>query len=115
MGTADVLQGFFKSGAVAALVADNVGKIVSEVYSEGVRFDGLAETLPGIIPAATQLYQQLNKGELERQQVLFGDYQLHVVGLDKGFYLVLVLGARANLGRVRLDIRKNRAVLEADL
>ncbi len=115
MGTADVLQGFFKSGAVAALVADSAGKIVSEVYSDGVQFEGLAETMPGIISAATQLYQQLNKGELERQQVHFGDYQLHVEGLNKGFNLVLVLGAKANLGRVRLDIRKNRAVLEADL
>lgn len=111
MGNVEVLQGFFKSGALGALIIDGAGQIEGEAFNEVEPIIGLSETVVKVLSVADELYNKLNNGELERQQVHFGPYQLHIESLGYGRTLVLVLGAKANLGRIRLEIRKCKTVL----
>ena len=116
MGTVEILQGFFKCGAMAALVLDGNGQVLGEAYDKAFNpAPGLVEALKSDLSVAASIYACLNKGELERQQVHFADYQLHLESLGAERTLVLVLGAKANLGRIRLEIRKTRELLESEI
>ena len=119
MGTVEVLQGFFKCGASAALVVADNGMILGEEYKDAddadLSLNGLPEAVAKALAVVTEAYEGFGKGALERQQVHFGNYQLHIESLNGRRNLVLVLGAKANLGRIRLEIRKSKAVLENEI
>lgn len=116
MGTAEVLRGFFKCGASAALVIADDGMILGEEY-KGNDFSptGIAEAVAKALAVASEAYEGFGKGLMERQQVHFGKYQLHIEALGGKRNLVLVLGAKANIGRIRLEIRKSKPVLEKEI
>lgn len=115
MSTVEVLQAFFKCGASAALVVGNDGTIIGEVYNEAGPVPGLTDALTKVLSVIGRAYNGFNKGSLERQQVHFGPYQLHIEALNGERNLVLVLGAKTNLGRIRLEIRKSKAMLESEI
>ncbi|MDO5297175.1 MAG: hypothetical protein Q4F00_11235 [bacterium] len=116
MGTVEVLQGFFKCGASAAFVVADNGMILGEEYKDpDLSVNGIPEAVAKALAVVTEAYEGFGKGVLERQQVHFGKYQLHIEALNGKRNLVLVLGAKANLGRIRLEIRKSKTVLENEI
>ncbi|MBQ7568846.1 hypothetical protein IJT17_08585 [bacterium] len=115
MGTVEVLQVFFKCGASAALVVDDAGAVLGEEYKDGGPLAGLTEAVSKALKVVSVAYEGFGKGALERQQVHFGTYQLHIEALNEKRYLVLVLGAKANLGPIRLQIRKSKPILEKEI
>ena len=115
MGTVELLQGFFKCGASAALVVDGNGKVLGEDYGENGSVAGLQEALSKVVGVAGKAFAGFDKGDLERQQIHFGSYQLHIEALNGERNLILVLGANANLGRIRLEIRKTKQSLEKEI
>ena len=116
MGTVEVLRGFFKCGASAALVVADDGMILGEEYKDSdLSSSGLAEAVTKALAVASEAYDGFGKGTMERQQVHFDKYQLHIESLNGKRNLVLVLGAKANIGRIRLEIRKSKSVLEREI
>lgn len=115
MGTVELLQGFFRLGASAALVVDSDGNILGEDYGEDGPVEGLREALAYVVSVAGKTFAGFDKGPLERQQVHFDAFQLYIESLNGECWLVLVLGANANLGRIRVEIRRTKQMLEKEI
>ena len=98
-----------------ALILDDHGLVVEESFNG----EQVSQPLAGLVLRAVQvghsLVDDLGKAPLTQQYIEFSDLQITAEQLANGYVLVILAESGANLGRVRLEIRKNRASVETML
>jgi predicted regulator of Ras-like GTPase activity (Roadblock/LC7/MglB family) len=108
-----ILENFCRLDHVfGAAVFDANGYVIEKYFVDEKETDPLAEVILRSLHAGMQIAEDLGKAPLTQQYMEFEEKQItaEVVGGD--FVLVVLAGSGANLGRVRLEIRKNRGAVE---
>ncbi len=95
-----------------AAVFDPDGLVIERHPEEGDIMEPLNELLIRSLLEGTAIAETLGKAPLKQQYIEFADRQVAAEVVAGGFVLVVLAGAGANLGRVRLEIRKNRGAVE---
>lgn len=109
----DVLQNFCRLDHVqGAAILDANGFVVEQHFVGDQDSAPVGEIILRSLQAGMQLSEELGKAPLTQQYIEFADVQLTAEILTAGFVLVILAGAGANLGRVRLEIRKNKGAVE---
>ncbi len=95
-----------------AAILDSNGFIIEQHFVDDRDSSPLAEVVLRSLQAGMQLAEDLGKAPLNQQYMEYQDQQLTAEVLGSGFVLVIWAGSGANLGRVRLEIRKNKGAIE---
>ena len=108
-----ILENFCRLDHVlGAAVFDANGFVIEKFFADGGDTDALAEVVLRSLQAGMQIAEDLGKAPLNQQYIEFAEKQITAEVIDGNFVLVVLAGAGANLGRVRLEIRKNRGAVE---
>lgn len=99
-------------GVIGALVLDSGSRAVAKSIGDTVDSKALVEALESGLVEGGRVARALGKGEMDRQQVQYEGDVILVESLSGGGLLALLLAPGANQGRVRLEIRKNKAAVE---
>lgn len=112
----EILESFCRlDGVHGALVLDTGGAVVVERFAEGREGAGVAEMVRRSVSAGSRLATALGKAPLTQEYVEFSSSQVTAEMLEAGRSLVIVADTGANLGRIRLEIRKNKKAVESSL
>ena len=108
-----ILENFCQmEGVKGALVVNGEKKVIESFLDPVIN----AEELAGIISTSNavgqELSQVLEKQALSRGYIEFEEESITIEMLSKGIILAVLSSPEANLGRIRLEIRKNRKALE---
>ena len=111
-----VLENFCRLDHVrGALILDDHGLVVEESFNGQQESQPLAELVLRAVQLGQNLVEDLSKAPLTQQYIEFDDVQITAEQLSNSYVLVILAENGANLGRVRLEIRKNRASVETML
>ncbi len=114
--TAEILEAFSRlDGVFGALVLNGEGQICAEHLVDFADRDGLSAAVHRSRNLAGRLTGALGQGNLTQQALEFEDSQVIVEILEGGHALAVAAAATANLGRIRLELRKNRKAVESSL
>ncbi|MBI3925905.1 MAG: roadblock/LC7 domain-containing protein [Armatimonadetes bacterium] len=95
-----------------AMILDDSGLVVEEHFTGGQDSAHLAHVVLRSIQVGGQLAEDLGKAPLNQQYIEYADLQITAEMLAHDFVLVILAESGANLGRVRLEIRKNKSAVE---
>lgn len=108
-----ILENFTRLDHVfGAAVFDPNGFVIEKYFLDEGELDPLAEVILRSLELGMQISDQLGKAPLNQQYMEFAERQITAEVVGDNFVLVVLAGSGANLGRVRLEIRKNRAAVE---
>ena len=111
-----VLENFCRLDHVrGAMILDSHGFVLEESFNGEQESQALAELVLRAVQVGHSMVEDLGKSPLTQQYIEFGDLQITAEQLSNSYVLVILAESGANLGRVRLEIRKNRASVEAML
>ena len=109
-----VLEHFCKVDLVkGALILDDQGLLIEEHFNEDADAPAIAMLVLRAVQLGSQLVDELGKSPLSQQYIEFGDCQITAEQLANHCVLVVVAAGNANLGRLRLEIRKSKSAVEA--
>lgn len=113
---AEILDSFCRlDGVHGALVLDGAGEVVERRFGDGRDSTGVDEMVRRSMGAGARLAKALGKAALSQEYVEFPGSQVTAEALEQGRSLVVVADTGANLGRIRLEIRKNKKAVESSL
>lgn len=109
-----ILENFCQmEGVKGALVINGEKKVIESFLDPVIN----AEELAGIISTSTAMGQELSqfleKQALNRGYIEFEEESITIEMLSKGIILAILSSPEANLGRIRLEIRKNRKAFDS--
>lgn len=108
-----VLENFCRLDHVkGAMILDSSGTIVDRHFAGEQDSDPVAEVILRSMQAGVQIAEDLAKAPLNQQYIEYAGSQLTAEQLAQGYVLVILADTGANLGRVRLEIRKNKGSVE---
>lgn len=108
-----ILENFCRLDHVfGAAVFDSQGFVIEKFFEDDGEVDPLAEIILRSLQAGINIAADLGKSPLTQQYMEFEEKQITAEVVGENFVLVVLAGSGANLGRVRLEIRKNRASVE---
>ena len=108
-----ILENFCRLDHVfGAAVFDANGFVIEKYFVDEKETDPLAEVVLRSLQAGMQIAEDLGKAPLTQQYMEFEEKQITAEVVGGSFVLVVLAGSGANLGRVRLEIRKNRGAVE---
>lgn len=108
-----ILENFCRLDHVfGAAVFDSNGFVIEKFFVDERETDPLAEVILRSLQAGMQIAEDLGKAPLTQQYMEFAEKQITAEVVGENFVLVVLAGSGANLGRVRLEIRKNRGAVE---
>jgi predicted regulator of Ras-like GTPase activity (Roadblock/LC7/MglB family) len=108
-----ILENFCKlEGVKGAIIIDPGGKVVQDFLETAVDTGSLATLVSSSINVGSRIAQELNKAPLNQSYMEYEDLCITAEILEGGAMLVILAEAGANLGRIRLEIRKNRKAVE---
>ena len=108
-----ILENFCRLDHVfGAAVFDANGFVIEKYFVDESETDPLAEVVLRSLQAGMQIAEDLGKAPLTQQYLEFEEKQITAEVVGQNFVLVVLAGSGANLGRVRLEIRKNRNSVE---
>ena len=111
-----VLENFCRLDNVrGAVLLDDHGFLVEECFEKEEDSQQLAHLVFRAVQVGTELVEKLGKMPLSQQYIEFADVQVTAEQLANAYVLVILAETGANLGRVRLEIRKNKSAVEAIL
>lgn len=111
-----VLENFCRLDNVrGAVLLDDHGLLVEECFRTEEDSSKLAELVSQAVQVGVTLVEQLGKMPLSQQYIEFAEVQVTAEQLANNYVLVILAETGANLGRVRLEIRKNKGAVEAML
>lgn len=112
----EIISGFRTiDGVKGALVMDAQAILFSDGSAEWCDFEALAQVIKLSLGEGRAVAAALGRVPVERQLVEYAGMQIIAEELAGGQYLVLATSPGANLGRVRLAIRKSKSLIEAAL
>jgi predicted regulator of Ras-like GTPase activity (Roadblock/LC7/MglB family) len=95
---------------------DNTGLLIEAAFVDNsVEPDAIAALVGRAVQLGSHLAEDLGKGSLNQQYIEYADCQITAEQLAGECVLVVVARANANLGRLRLEIRKSKSAIEAML
>ena len=98
-------------GVRGAFLIDEEGKMVENVTMDDVDVALVADLSYRCIRSGTQIADSMGRKALKQSYVEFKNASL-TLDLLKNGVLVLLASSGSNLGRIRLEIRKNRKLVE---
>ena len=108
-----ILENFCRLDNVrGAVILDQDGFVVEEFFAAEADSSPLAMLVLRSVQVGTQLVEDLGKAPLTQQYIEFADLQITAEQLANSCVLVILAETGANLGRVRLEIRKNKGAVE---
>ena len=111
-----ILENFCRVDLVrGALILDDQGLLIEEFFNDDADAGGIAMLVLRAVQLGAQLVEELGKNPLNQQYIEFADCQITAEQLANDCTLVVVAKANANLGRLRLEIRKSKTAVEAML
>lgn len=111
-----VLENFCRVDQVrGALIVDDQGLLIEEFFNDEPDSAAIGLLVLRAVLVGGQLIDELGKSPLNQQYIEFGDCQITAEQLDNNCVLVVLANANANLGRLRLEIRKSKSAVEAML
>jgi len=114
--TADILEAFSRlDGVHGAVLLSPDGQVRAEHLVDFPHRESLSEAVHRSLAVASRLTGALDQGPLTQQAMEFEDSQVIVEILKGGHALAVAAAPTANLGRIRLELRKNRKVVESSL
>ncbi len=99
-------------GVKGAFLIDEDGKMVESVTIEQVDVDLVADLSHRCVRSGTQIADSMDWKSLKQSYVEFKNSSLTLDLLKNGAVLALLASSGSNLGRIRLEIRKNRKSFE---
>ena len=103
-------------GALAVSLVDRDGiPVESAGGSEGLDLEALAAELLAQTRSIADDHRELDVGEVRQFSVTTERYTILVSALDKGYYLLLVLGNTGIYGKARFELRRSLLQFEQDL
>lgn len=110
----EILERFLKLESVRATVLlDPLGSVIAETGMTEESFQDCVGVVAGLIPIAVNISGMLESQAVQQQYVETEDVQLTVELLQGDYALVVIANPGANLGRIRLEMRKSKAPLES--
>lgn len=97
----------------ALLLGDDGFVIEQEFNDQDADTGAIAMLVLRAVQLGGQLVDELGKSPLNQQYIEFADSQITAEQLSNNCVLVVVAKANANLGRLRLEIRKSKGAVEA--
>ncbi len=114
--TADILEAFSRlDGVHGAVVLSREGQVRADHLVDFPDPEGLSEAVHRSLGVAARLSSCLHQGALTQQALEFEDSQVIVEILEGDQALAVAAAPTANLGRIRLELRKNRKAVESSL
>lgn len=108
-----ILENFTRLDHVyGAAVYDASGFVIDKYFVDERDLEPLAEVVLRSLQLGMSISDDLEKSPLTQQYIEYGEKQITAEVLGESFVLVVLAGSGANLGRVRLEIRKNRGAIE---
>ncbi len=103
-------------GALAvSLVGQDGIPVESAGGKEGLDLDALAAELLAQTKSITDDHREFDVGKVRQFSVTTERYTILVSSLDRGYFLLLVLGADGVYGRARFELRRALLQFEKDL
>lgn len=107
------LENFCKlEGVRGVILLDSDGKMVECHLEKSADVDSIFELVCSSIATGRDIGENLQKSPLSRSYLEYRDMSLTSEVLASGNILTVVADSGANLGRIRLEIRKNRKAIE---
>ena len=104
------------NGALAiSLVYQDGIPVESAGGSDGLDLEALAAEMMATTRSIADDHRELDVGEVRQFSVTTERYTILVSSLDKGYYLLLVLGDRGIYGKARFELRRALLEFEQDL
>lgn len=111
-----ILENFCRVDLVrGALILDDQGLLIEEYFNEEPDSGAIGMLVLRSVQLGAQLVDELGKSPLHQQYIEFADCQITAEQLANDCVLVVVAKANANLGRLRLEIRKSKSAVESML
>jgi predicted regulator of Ras-like GTPase activity (Roadblock/LC7/MglB family) len=111
---ARILENFCRlDGVQGALVVGPDGSVVEQFFTAERDSEALASLVLRSAEVGGRIAQELGTAPVNQTYVEYGDQQLTSEQLAGGQHLVILASSGANLGRIRLEIRKNGKAVEA--
>ena len=102
-----------RDGVDAVLVSGRDGLVMDSQIRPGLDVDNLAARLPPIIAAADDLGHASGRGELLTTVVEYREGMAIVSVLSPDACLLVLVSARANIGQLLFELRRNREHIAA--
>jgi len=100
-------------GVRGALIFDKSGAARQQVLKAELDISLLGSLVVQSMDDGEELARLLGIAPVSQTLVEYQDLELTMEQLTAGYYLVILASTGANLGRIRLEIRKNRRQLES--
>jgi predicted regulator of Ras-like GTPase activity (Roadblock/LC7/MglB family) len=114
--TAEILEGFSRlEGVHGAFILDHEGHVRAEHLADFPDSSELAATVHRAVVVGSQVVASLGEQNLAQQFLEFADVQVIVEALEAGHVMAVVADPGSNLGRIRLELRKNKKAVESGL
>lgn len=108
-----ILENFTRLDHVyGSAVFDSNGFVIDKYFVDERELDPLAEVILRSLELGMSISSELDKGSLTQQYIEYKEKQITAEVIGDNFVLVVLAGSGANLGRIRLEIRKNRSAVE---
>lgn len=109
-----ILENFCRVDLVrGALIVDDQGLLIEDFFNDEIDSGAIGMLVMRAVQLGNQLVHELGKSPLNQQYLEFADCQITAEQLANNCVLVVVAKANANLGRLRLEVRKSKANVEA--
>lgn len=100
-------------GVQGAFIIDESGIMVESVANGPVDNDLIAKLSHRCVRSGTQISDTIDQKGLKQSYVEFKNSSLTLDLLKNGAILALLASSGSNLGRIRLELRKNRKSVES--
>ena len=97
------------------LISDDGLPVDHEVVDPALDLEMLAAEVIALVREFGGNHRELDIGPVRGFQIETGEYKLLLSQVATGFYLLLITGSEASLGRARFELRRASLVLAADL
>lgn len=99
-------------GVQSAFLIDGEGNMVESVMEQPIDIDGIANLAYRCVTSGKMIADSIGRKALKQSYVEFRNSSLTLDLLKNGDILVLLASSGSNLGRIRLEIRKNKKSVE---
>ncbi|MFP4498147.1 MAG: roadblock/LC7 domain-containing protein [Vulcanimicrobiota bacterium] len=114
--THDILESLCTvEGVTGAFLIDEDANIIDFVAPEDFEVDNLAGLSHKCIESGIKIAGIIDKKEVKQTFIEYADSNLTLDLLSNGVILALLASSGANLGRIRLELRKTKKKVEKEL
>jgi predicted regulator of Ras-like GTPase activity (Roadblock/LC7/MglB family) len=100
-------------GVKGAFLVDQSGQLKVNVHQEGIEVEPIIRLISDCLTAGGNIASMLDGNSLKECIIEYSDLNLTLDILKDGSTLTLLASSGANLGRIRLEIRKTRKEIES--